>query len=267
MSEAQNIEQSAAPAPTQKLGLLAVFVGMVIRPRSTLAYLRDAGGLSWLWLAGLAIVMLVVSLVVLMPISRAAAEQQVEAMREQFGADITPAQEAQIQQMSAFAGNPLIIVVFPAITGAIALVIGWLFRGGVLYLFGLALGGQAKFSAMFRMGLWTTLPDVVRQIITTVGTAIAGRALKSGLSFLVATPEGAIPSGSAALWQTFLSGIDVYWLWAIVLTVIGVAVTARLSWRKGLVVTLGYWVLTVLFAVGATWLGLTLASQFGAVPQ
>jgi hypothetical protein len=267
MSEAQSPEPLAAPAPARKLGLLAVFVGMVIRPRSTLASLRDAGGLSWLWLAGLAIVMLIVSLVVALPISRAAAQQQVEAMREQFGEDLTPAQEAQIQQMSALAGNPLIIVVFPAITGAIALVIGWLFRGGVLYLFSLALGGQAKFGAMFRMGLWTTLPDVVRQIVTAAGTAATGRALKSGLSFLMAAPEGAIPSGSTALWQAFLSGIDVYWLWAIVLTVVGVAVTARLSWRKGLVVTLGYWVLTVLFTLGVTWFGVTLAAQFGAAPQ
>jgi len=46
-----------------------------------------------------------------------------------------------------------------------------------------------------------------------------------------------------------------------------VAVTARLSWRKGLVVTLGYWVLTVLFTLGVTWFGVTLAAQFGAAPQ
>lgn len=266
MSEAQNSQLPATPAPAQKLGLLAVFVGMITRPRSTLTYLRDAGGLSWLWLAGLAVVVLIISLVVALPISRAAAEQQVEAMREQFGENITPVQEAQIQQMSAFAGNPLFIIVIPAITGAFVLVIGWLIRGGVLYLFSLVLGGQAKFGAMFRMGLWTTLPDVVRMIVTTVGTAITGRALNSGLASLAA-PEGVIPSGSTALWQAFLGGIDVYWLWAIALTVIGVAVTARLSWRKGLVVTLGYWLLTVLVTLGVTWFGLAMAAQFGVASQ
>jgi hypothetical protein len=40
-----------------------------------------------------------------------------------------------------------------------------------------------------------------------------------------------------------------------------VAVTAHLSWRKGLVVTVAYWLLTVLVSLGLVWAGLALSAQ------
>jgi hypothetical protein len=119
---------------------------------------------------------------------------------------------------------------------------------------------------MFRMAVWTTLPDSVRQVVTSIGTVMAGRVLSSGLDQAGQTPEtgAAIPipsSTGAVLWHTFLGGIDIYWLWAMILTVIGVAVTAHLSWRKGLVVTVAYWLLTVLVSLGLVWAGLALSAQ------
>lgn len=258
MTEAQ-MPQTASVSSPRKLSVLSLFLGMIIRPRSTLAYLRESGGLSWLWPAGLALVVLILASVALAPIAREAAIQSLEAMREQMG-------EAQYQQAVTFAANPVFVTVFPAITTAITLMIGWLLRGGVLYLFSLLLGGQSKFGALFRMAVWTTLPDIVRQIVTTIGTLVAGRTLQAGLGFLVEAPEGVtIPPMGAALWRAFLSGIDIYWLWGMILTVIGVAVTAQFSWRKGLLVTLGYWLLVTALTLGYLALSLSMASQF--VPQ
>jgi hypothetical protein len=237
---------------------------MLVRPRATLAYLHDAGGLSWLWPAGLALVMVVASAVAVAPISRAAALAEVEAMREGLGGDLTTQEQAQMDQVLQLASNPLFTVVVPALMGSLGLVIGWLFRGGVLFLLGLLLGGHGRFGDMYRMAVWTTLPDVVRTIVTTVGTLASGRLLQAGLAFLVPAPAaGTIPDLGAALWRAFLSGIDLYWLWGLALTTLGVAVTAGLSLRKGLLVTLLYWGLTVLLTLGWLWLSLSLAAGAG----
>lgn len=259
--------ESPAPAVSQKRSVLSLFGGMLIRPRATLAYLRDHGGATWLWPALLAVAVLIVSVIAIAPITRAVAEQQMRAVREQMGADLPPEQEAQFEQAVQLASNPLFIIVFPAISGVIGLALGWLLRGVGLFVLSLPFGGQSKFGAMFRMGVWTTvLPDTLRTLVTTAGTVASGRLLKSGLAFLVPTPEGSlIPSGSAALWQAFLGGIDVYWLWGMVLTTIGVAVTAQFSWRKGLLVTLVYWLLTTGLTLAYVALSLNMAAQFGGV--
>ncbi len=247
----------AAAVPQRKRNIFALFFGMIVSPRATLAYLRENGGLSWIWPALLAIVLLVVALVVAAPITRAAAEKQLEAMKELYT-------EQQYQQVVAMATNPVFTLVVPAAMSAVGLILGWLIRGGLYYLMNLAFGGQGKFGAIFRMTVWVTLPDLVRQIVNTVGIAATGRVLKAGLGGLVAAPEGVtIPPLDISLWQTFLGGIDIYWLWGMVLAVIGVAVTAKVSWRKGLVITLIYWVLAVLFALGSVWLGLFVAQQAG----
>jgi hypothetical protein len=267
MSQASATSAGPAPAPARRRNSLALFWGMIVRPRDTLAYLRDHGGLSWLWPALLVVVLTILSVIAVAPITQAIAEEQMQAVREQVGGDMSAEEAAQFEQALQFTNNPVFIIVFPAISGVIALAVGWALRGVLLFLASLMLGGHAKFAAMFRMGVWTTaLPDAVRTIVVMAGTVVSGRLMQSGLAFLVPNPEGSlIPSGSAALWQTFLAGIDIYWIWGMVLTVLGVAATAEFSWRKGLAVTVIYWLITV--GVSLAWVGLSLsmAAQFGGL--
>jgi len=269
MSENQGPSPTSPLLSTRKRGVQALFWGMLVRPRATLTDLRDAGagGASWIWPALLAVVVLIVSTIAIAPITRAAAEEQLAQVQEQFGENIPPEGQAQIRQVTSFASNPLFTIAIPAVSGVFGLVIGWLIRSGVLYLAGLALGGHTQFSAMFRMGVWTALPDVARQVVTTVGTLSAGRILASGLASLVTLPETGLPSIGSLMWQAFLRGVDVYWLWGLALTVIGVAVTAQLSWRKSLIIALGYWLLTVAFSLALVGIGAGFAAQVGgAVP-
>jgi hypothetical protein len=263
---------TATEAPRQ-FDIPALFWGMVVHPRSTLTYLRDAGGLNWLWPATLAVVVLIVSTIAIAPVTRTAIiEEQQATMRKQFGDDISPVEQKRIDQVVNLTSGSLMTIVFPVMTGMTGLVFGWFIRGAILYLVSLLVGGQSKFGAMLRIGVWTAvIPDVVRQVVSTVGTVITGRTLEAGLSFLVNTSGakigGQLATGSAGLWQTFLGGIDGYWLWGMVLTVIGVAVAARFSWRKGLVVALCYWLIAVLFTLGSVWVGLGLAAALGVAPR
>jgi hypothetical protein len=267
--EANMAQAPAVVAPSRVHSNPLVFLGqLIVSPRAALTHLREAGRPSWLWPAGLAIVVLVIAAILTAPITQAAAAAGVEAMRDQMGEDLSPQEQAQFEQGLQLATNPLFTVVVPIVTGVGGLAIGWLVRGGVLFLLGLLFGGHARFSDVFRMAVWTTLPDVVRRVITTAATLISGRVATAGLaSLLPAAGPGAVPALGDALWRSFLGGIDVYWLWGLILTTIGMAVTAAFSWRKGLAAAALYWVLTVLAALGSIWLSLSLAASAGFAPS
>lgn len=255
---------ATAPAPKRSPGPLALFWGMLRRPRATLAYLREQGGISWLWPAALVVVLMVISTAVTAPIAaRVGAEQQARLLEERGLDPNAP----ELQQIQGFAANPLFNIVLPSIIGIVAFALAALLRAGVLHFASLALGGQSRFGAMFGASLWATaLPDAARLIVVTLGTVLSGTVRRGGLAVLVPGGEDVLSLDPAlGALQAFLGGIDVFWLWETVLTVIAVAVTAQFSWRKGLIVALGYWLLTVLFAVGTTWLSLTATRQFSGL--
>ena len=248
--------------------ITALFWGMIVRPRDTLAYIRDAGGTTWLWPTVVAGLLLVISLILIAPITRAQAEAQLEVVQQQIAEGLSPEERAQIEQVTNLTSGPLFTVVIPSVTGVIGLALGWLLRGGVLYLLSLALGGQAQFPPMFRMGIWTTLPDIVRRLVNTAGTMLSGRTLTSGLAFLAPPPEtGVFPSVSTALLGAFLGKLDIYLVWGLALIVVGVVVTARLSWRKGAIVTLIYWILALATTLIPIWISTALAAQAGFLPS
>lgn len=266
MIDTSNPSNTHGTTAGERRPIAALFWGMVVRPRDTLSYLRDAGGVTWLWPAVAAGLLLVVSLILIAPIARAEAEAQFEAMRQQFAEGLSTEQQAQVEQATALTSGPLFTVVIPSATGLIGLALGWSLRGGVLYLLSLALGGQSQFPPMFRMGVWTTLPDLVRRLVNTAGTLIAGRTLTSGLAFLAPAPEpGLIPPVSTALLGAFLAKLDLYLVWGLALTVVGVVVTARLSWKKGAFVTLILWLLTLAATLIPVWIGAAVAARAGFV--
>ncbi len=256
-------DPSISSSGPERLPIMSLFWGMVIRPRQTLSHLRDHGDRTWLWPALLSIAFLIGSFIVLAPIARAEAQEEVRAFQEQFAQQLPPSEQAQMEQAAELVGNPMFTVVIPAATGSLGLAIGWLARGAVLYFASLLFGGQARFPAMFRMGVWTTLPDIARRVVTTLGTLAAGRTLTPGLAFLVPEPpQNMVPSPATAVLRTFLGGLDLYLLWGLALLVLGVAVTARLSWHKSVLIVLIYWTLTTIARILPAWFGAVAAAGF-----
>ena len=262
MSQAQVM--AVAPAPARNP--LAFLWRLIVSPRAALTQLREAGQPSWLWLAGLTIAVVIIGAIITAPVVRAASAAETAALLERMGEDLTPQERAQAEQMLALTNSPLMTVVFPAITGVFGVGVAWLLRGGVLFLLGLLLGGHARFGEMFRMAVWTTLPDLVRQLVGVTATVITGAPVVAGLSGLVPAPAtGTLPGLGDGLLRTFLGGIDLYLFWSLGLTTIGVAVTAGFSLRKGLLVTLLYWLLTVIASLGLIWISLSMAASAGVV--
>ncbi len=124
-----------------------------------------------------------------------------------------------------------------------------------------------KFGAVFRMSVWSTLPDVVRTIVTTIATLAAGQPVQAGLARLVAAPDAAALAMGPTLLSAFLGGIDVYWLWGLALLTIGAAATASFSWRKGLLAALGHWLIVVGLTLGYLAVSLGMAAQFSPTAQ
>jgi len=133
--------------------------------------------------------------------------------------------------------------------------LGYLFRGVLVLVIGLAFGGRASFKQVFRMGVWTTLPFVIRNAVQLVSTAITGNIRTSGLAGL------AFNAGEVSrVMVTILNQLDIYLLWSLVLLGVGVAATTQLGRLKSAAVALGYWLVTVAAAAG--WVAL-LPTLFG----
>ncbi len=75
--------------------------------------------------------------------------------------------------------------------------------------------------------------------------AVSGRLItKPGLSYLVATGDQLKDSANLAFY--FLSGVDIFLVWDLILVTIGVAAAARFSRRKAFGLAIGYWLLAVI---------------------
>ena len=258
------------PPLRARQGLFRLLFGMIGRPRATLEYLNEHGGRAWWTPAILAVLLLVSSVVVAAPIKTQQTRDAVLATQEQSGErqgrELTDEEQAQIVSVAA---SPLITVVFPTAASVAGLVVGWLVRAGGLYLAGMALGGRSTFRAMFRMVVWTWLPYVLRGLLQTVYILVSGQAIVNpGLSGLVQDnlPIGEVvvapPGLGHTLLASFLSRVDLFLVWNLILLAIGVAVATRLSRRKAVLVTLAVLLLLTVLGLVPSLIG-SLARQAG----
>ena len=167
--------------------------------------------------------------------------------------------------------SPLITTVFPAVGSVFGRVVGWLAWAGALYLAGLALGGRSSFGQMFRTVVWTWLPYVLRGLLQTVYILASGQLIAHpGLSGLVQEdrPLGEMivtpPSPGQTILASFLSQIDLFLVWNLILLLIGVMVVTRLPRRKATLLTLGVWVLLTALSLIPALVGGLFARQVGA---
>ncbi|MEW5960279.1 MAG: YIP1 family protein [Chloroflexota bacterium] len=124
--------------------------------------------------------------------------------------------------------------------GSAALLIGLLAQATFLYFSALIAGGDdMNFGAVFTMSSWTKLPQAINFLVQTGFVAFSGAAINyPGLSALVGS--GDLMTDARNPFFVLLAQIDLFWLWHLLLVVVGLAVVARLSRVKSLVLTLIY---------------------------
>jgi hypothetical protein len=233
---------TASPQP----GIGRLLVDIFIRPTRALTAIRDHPGRRWLVPAVIALVVVMASTLLVVPIAQRAAPQ----LTQQQIQNLTPEQQAQVQELTR-PGSPLMMfsLAVGLVTAILGLFVGWLVHAGVLHVVALALGGQNRFSQMFSVVTWTGFPGLVRQTLQTATIVASGQIIVNhGLSGLVAT--GNLRQDSTNLVYALLSGIDIWLVWELLLLTIGVALAARFARRKAAALVVGYWaVSTLLLAV------------------
>jgi len=248
--------------------------GMIVRPRATLEHLRDRGGKTWWLPALLAAAMIILPVVVAAPITARVARESFLAAQEQMGEqldrEMSEEDRAQMEQAMSITASPLITAVFPALGGVVGQVVSWLAWAGALYLAGLALGGRSTFRQMLHMVLWAWLPYVLRGLLQTIYILASGQLIAHpGLSGLVQGETSveemvlAPPSPGQTVLIAFLSRMDLFLVWNLVLLVIGVMVVTHLPRRKAVLLTLGVWVLLTALGLAPALVGGLFARQVG----
>jgi hypothetical protein len=140
-------------------------------------------------------------------------------------------QEQQAQFMSAQANrtSPLFLYVFPVVTGLAGLWVTWFLLSSLLHLSLTLAGSRAQNIRSYNLAAWSLLPIGVRQLVQMVAMLATKTVVSNpGLSgFLTGDIKG-LTAFAAAL----LGLIDIYFIWQIILLLIGVSPLSSLKLSK-----------------------------------
>ncbi len=198
---------------------LALLIGIVDRPRATLAVVLASP--RWKWLLPAIICLGASALLLLVSaegLSQQAAQQQAAAMQalDDQLQGMTEAQREQMRQQMATFTSPLAIGLTSFAGSAIGLLIGWLLGAGILFM-GLSISGEdVRFAPLVAAMSWTWLPFAVRDLVSAGWTLVTGAVrVNPGLSYFVATGDS-LADARNGLWL-LASQVDLFWLWHLAL--------------------------------------------------
>ncbi|MHB8841414.1 MAG: Yip1 family protein [Candidatus Aquicultor sp.] len=201
--------------------------GILLSPSQTFERIRERP--TWLIPVVLLVITSVLLVVVSAPLSLELAKQQLTENAKQM----SPEQVAQTEKMldSPLAkGISIISTLFITI-------LGLLVQAGLLHLAASALGGVAGFRMGWATVVYAQAPIIIQQIVHSLYTAANKTLVKPGLSALLPADNLISPMG------TFLSRIDIFIVWSLVLVAIGFSITYKMSKGKAIAMSAGYWLL------------------------
>ena len=244
------------------MGIWRALWGWIDQPKKTLRYV--VGEPRWSLLLAPALI-IVVSLIIVTVISAPAlSELSLEEAERQIAAQAgsIPGEQAdQVQRTVELFTSPLFLAGTGIALGTLGLVLTWLLRGGVLFFISYLLGTDNRFRQMVTLVMWTWLPFALRDLVQAVYVLVSGELpLNKGLSFLVASSDQAQNAGNIV--YGFLSQVDPFLAWHLLLVAIGLTLTTRSTTLKTAVGTISYWVLTAAVGLAPSLLGMLAGSAF-----
>lgn len=125
----------------------------------------------------------------------------------------TPDMQSNYMQAQQSMQGPVFTYVIPLVGALLGLWLGWLILGGLLHLGSTVFGGRGSMRSALTVTGWASLPFLVRDGLRIIFMLIAGHSIQSpGLSGFVE---------NAPFVAQLLSRVDLFFLWAVVLLVIG----------------------------------------------
>lgn len=218
-----------------KLSLGAVLVGMIDRPGAALANVTAYPRWRWLMPVLLMALALAVSLALTASLLTIQARQM---MAEQIAR--LPAEQARMlqTQMEQFQ-KPAVVIGTSFGSAMIAMLLGWLFQGVVLYFGVLIAGGELEFKRLFAAVPWLSLPFAIELIVQAVFAATQGQLIvNQGLSYLVSV--GKPLDDMRNLTYVALSQLTLFRLWHWILIYALLRKAARLTGSTAFALTAVY---------------------------
>lgn len=129
----------------------------------------------------------------------------------------------------------------------LGLVAAALFVAALLLVAAKALGGEGTFGPAFSMYVLTLMPGAVRALVQSAYMTLSGKWVPhQGLSALVATETSTIKPTPL---YAFLSVIDIYFIWQLVLLTVGLVIVFRLPRKRALIIVAAFAALTFIMTV------------------
>jgi len=170
---------------------------------------------------------------------------QTPSREEQF--DKAPPEQQATQKAVAAKVTAIITYCYPVIILLFTAIFALLIWVTANFIF----GGSSKFGQIFAVNMYANLVMNVKFLLAIV-------ALFAGVapdSFLLQNPVGTnigyYLSTDAPKWLTSLcTHIDLFEIWSVLLTTLGVAIVAKVSRNKAAAAVIGWWLIFVLVGVG-----------------
>lgn len=163
----------------------------------------------------------------------------------------TPEMQEDYMQAQQATQGPVFMYIMPMVGSLTGLWLGWLLFAALLHFGSTLLGGRGSMQSALNIVAWASLPFALRDILRMVFMLIAGHAITSpGLSGFITTP---------GFLAQLLTRIDIFFLWHVLLLVIGFGVADSLPRGKA---TAGVLIVILLVLLAQAGLA-TLTSGFG----
>jgi Yip1-like protein len=253
-----------ATPPTKSRGPIQTFLGIIVRPRRTMAGLSTAKR-RWWWLP----MLLMLAALALQGNFYARANSELMYRYQVDFLESMPEQARGPMAELPPKTDPHPLSIWLPVGGrAVGTLVTWLVWAGLIALASTFLGHNgARFGGYFAMIAWARLPFTLRDLVQGITMAMTGRAIyNQGLSGLVldGTPAPMTsgfrsytpPPRGAQILSALLGRVDVYIVWSLVLTGIGIWAFGHLPRRRAILVVLGIWVIATVVNLLPALLGL-----------
>jgi len=142
--------------------------------------------------------------------------------------------------------GPAFLYIIPVVTGLAGLWLGWPIVSSLLHLLSTMLGGRGSQASTLNVVAWSSLPFALRDLLRVLFMGITKNEIISpGLSGFITSSQGA-----AVFLANLLKHIDLFFIWYVLLLVIGLKVFDSLSKTKTWLTVLVVMLLSVLAKAG-----------------
>lgn len=218
---------------------------ILIRPRATIQLINKEQKHIWLTPLVVLSVLAILVLVIAAPIRRNAIQMGLTTPPDfqYYSAD----QQAQFYNAQTTQTSPLFMYVFPILFSLVAIWLSWFILGSVLHLALTLSGSRALSIKSYNMVGWSMVPLGVRSLVQIIAMIITRSTINgAGLSGLVSAEATGVTAYLAAL----LGLIDIFFIWHIVLLILGTRDYSGLARKKALSATLiSLFIFMIIFAL------------------